>query len=96
MTMAVAFDDALHPPTGGWTVDDLDELPLDGVRRELIDGVLHVMPTPGRIHQTVAAYLTVALDLRCPDGYDVTQAVEVVFNRRNTCVPDVMVTSAAA
>lgn len=96
MTMAIAFDDALHPPTGGWTVDDLDELPLDGVRRELIDGVLHVMPSPGRIHQTVAMRLGTALDDRCPPDYDVTQAVEVVFNRRNSRIPDVMVTTASA
>lgn len=96
MTMAVAFDDALHPPVGGWTVDDLDELPLDGVRRELIDGVLLVMPSPGRIHQTVAMRLGTALDDRCPPEYDVTQAVEVVFDRRNTRIPDVMVTTAAS
>ena len=29
-----------------WTTDDLDALPEDGVRRELIDGALFVSPSP--------------------------------------------------
>jgi len=34
------------PPVDGWTTDDLDELPEDGHRRELIDGVLIMTPSP--------------------------------------------------
>ena len=36
------------PPYDGWTTDDLATLPEDGVRRELLDGVLHVSPSPDR------------------------------------------------
>jgi len=34
-----------------WTVDMLDELPDDGQRYEIIDGVLYVTPGPGEAHQ---------------------------------------------
>jgi Uma2 family endonuclease len=38
-----------------WTVDMLDDLPDDGQRYEIIDGVLHVTPAPSDVHQLVAA-----------------------------------------
>ena len=34
-----------------WTVDDLDALPGDGLRYELLDGILLVSPAPTRRHQ---------------------------------------------
>ena len=37
-----------------WTIDMLDALPDDGQRYELIDGVLHVTPSPNEGHQDVA------------------------------------------
>lgn len=37
---------ALYPPAGGWTTDDLDAMPDDGHRRELLDGALISRPTP--------------------------------------------------
>ncbi|HEV2087994.1 MAG TPA: Uma2 family endonuclease [Cryptosporangiaceae bacterium] len=88
--------DWLHPPTDGWTVDDLETLPDDGYRRELIDGVLHMSPSPTRDHQHVASRLWTALDATCPDDYDVTQGVEVRINRHNSLIPDVLVTTAEA
>ena len=42
--MTAALSDM--PPGGGWTTDDLDALPEDGRRRELLDGVLLVSPSP--------------------------------------------------
>ena len=50
-----------RPPSGGWTVDDLAALPEDGVRRELIDGVLNVQPSRTDIHQIIAMRVMVAL-----------------------------------
>jgi hypothetical protein len=50
VTAALSVD----APVGGWTTADLDELPEDGRRRELIDGVLIVTPSPSTTHQTVA------------------------------------------
>lgn len=48
---------ALHQ----WTIDDLDALPEDGNRYELIDGDLYVSPAPGSPHQEVAWRLAFAL-----------------------------------
>lgn len=81
-----------YPPEGGWTTDDLDRLPDDGHRRELIDGVLFVSPSPTRLHQSIAAFLTVALHESCPADLDVTQGVEVRLNRKRSFIPDVLVT----
>ncbi|MFG1677245.1 Uma2 family endonuclease [Micromonospora sp. NPDC049282] len=93
MTAALESD---HPQEREWTTDDLDALPEDGRRRELLDGVLLMSPSPTRMHQSIAALLMVALDEDCPDGYDVTQAVGVRINRTRYFIPDVLVTTAAA
>lgn len=34
-----------------WTVEDLDQLPDDGLQYELLDGVLLVSPAPVKVHQ---------------------------------------------
>jgi hypothetical protein len=48
---------AMSATHDGWTVEMLDALPNDGQRCELIDGVLHVMPAPGLVHQLIAGHL---------------------------------------
>jgi Uma2 family endonuclease len=83
-------------PVGGWTTDDLDELPEDGRRRELIDGVLVAPHSPSSTHQTLAYRLCSALDGSCPAEWAVTQGVEIRINRRRSLIPDVMVTSMEA
>jgi len=87
---------ALEPPAGGWTTDDLDELPEDHRRYELIDGALIVSPSPTNVHQTIAARLLTALEESCPAEYDVTQAVELRVSRTRSFIPDVLVTTAGA
>jgi Uma2 family endonuclease len=85
------------PPTGGWTTDDLDALPEDGVRRELIDGVLHVPPTPTDPHQSLAGLLFAWLYQRRPKAdFGVTQSVEIRVSAKRSFVPDVLVVTAAA
>ncbi len=44
-----------------FTVDELDALPDDGNRYELLDGVLFVTPSPGLPHQIVATKLAAIL-----------------------------------
>ena len=49
-----------------FTVDDLEGMPEDGRRYELIDGTLLASPAPGRRHQTIVGELFVALRAACP------------------------------
>lgn len=84
------------PPPNGWTTDDLDQLPEDGIRRELIDGVLLVTPTPAPSHQTIAGMLMAWLARHCPAEFAVTQAVEVRISRRRSFIPDVQVVTKEA
>ena len=79
------------PPAGGWTTDDLDDLPEDGLRRELLDGVLLVSPSPTDAHQIIAMRLGVALEENCPADLQVTQGVEVRISPRRSFIPDVLV-----
>jgi Uma2 family endonuclease len=79
------------PPADGWTTDDLDALPDDGVRRELLDGVVFVSPSPTDIHQIIAMRLGVALEDSCPETMQVTQGVEVRLSSRRSFIPDVLV-----
>jgi Uma2 family endonuclease len=44
------------PPQGQWTGDDLDRLPADGFRYEIIDGVLYLAPPPVPEHQGAARW----------------------------------------
>jgi Uma2 family endonuclease len=85
-----------YTPPEGWTTDDLDALPEDGIRRELIDGVLHVSPSPASFHQIIAGRLMVYLGETCPPGYVVTQAVEVRVNKIRSFIPDVLAVTAEA
>lgn len=80
-----------------WTIEALDALPEDGRRRELLDGMLLVHPSPTSIHQIIAMRLMVALEQTCPVDYQVTQAVEVRLSARRSFIPDVLaVTDQAA
>jgi Uma2 family endonuclease len=93
MSVATDWD---RPAPGEWTTDDLDALPDDGRRHELIDGVPIVSPSPTTGHQRIAMLLGAALDSLCPPELAVTQAVDVRINRRRSLTPDVLVATADA
>lgn len=93
MTVAMEME---MPAPGEWTTDDLDELPEDGRRRELIDGVLFVSPSPTSFHQSLAMRLGSALENACPTDYAVTQGVEIRISARRSLTPDVLVVTAEA
>lgn len=57
------------PPSGRpFTVDDLEWMPDDGRRYELLHGMLLVSPAPTWGHQEVALALAVILREHCPEG----------------------------
>jgi Uma2 family endonuclease len=66
MQTSEALPVAALDPAGGWTVDHLDALPDDGLRRELVDGVLLVSPAPRVPHQAVVMALYDVLRPVCP------------------------------
>ncbi len=59
------------PRDGDWTLDDLDALPDDGLRYELVDGVLLVSAAPVPRHQRAVTRLAVQLSRSCPDDAEV-------------------------
>jgi Uma2 family endonuclease len=59
-------------PYGPYTIDDLDSLPDDGERRELVNGWILVAPWPSTYHDHAAKILERALDDAAADaGADV-------------------------
>jgi Uma2 family endonuclease len=78
-------------PPGGWTVDDLDRLPVDNYRYELTDGALSVSPSPSNLHQKIAGRLFARLDSAVPEQFDVAMGVEIRFTQKLTRIPDLMV-----
>lgn len=90
--MAVESD-SVHIAHGHpFTVDDLEAMPDDGNRYELIDGTLLVSPAPGRRHQKVVLRLGAILDAACPPDMDVLTAPFAVRASQTTELqPDVLV-----
>jgi len=80
-------------PTGRpFTVADLEAMPDDGNRYELIDGVLIVSPAPSWEHQTMAFALARLLDDACPPEHTVVIAPFAVQTAYDSEVqPDVLV-----
>jgi Uma2 family endonuclease len=81
-------------PSGSrpFTVEDLDRMPDDGRRYELLDGVLLVSPAPGTRHQKMVVRLASLLDQACPDDLHVLVAPYAVRPSGDTELqPDVLV-----
>lgn len=76
-----------------WTAADLAKAPDDGLRREIIDGVLYVTPSPSGRHQDVlgALYETVRAYAE-PLGLVVRFApYDIGFSERTVVEPDLIV-----
>ncbi len=74
-----------------FTVGDLDRMPDDGHRYELLDGTLIVSPAPGPAHQRVSVVLTHILELACPDELIVLADVSMRMTATSAVEPDVVV-----
>jgi Uma2 family endonuclease len=75
-----------------WTVDDLKNLPDDGLQYELLDGILLVTPAPIPVHQAVAGELYVVLRASCPKHLKVFFApLDWQPDRRTSLQPDLLV-----
>jgi Uma2 family endonuclease len=102
-TMATMAIDVPHYPAPlmplerEWTVRDLEALPDDGLRYELIDGGLVVTPAPTPTHQSTVVGLIVALHAACPADLKVfVSPIDFQPHRRLSLQPDVLVTRRSA
>jgi len=83
------------PRRRDWTWADLQEIPDDRHRYEIIDGSLHVSPSPSRPHQIAASRLVQLLLAAAPDDVEVVETIDVAFGR-HSLEPDVVVLEADA
>ncbi|MDX6200328.1 MAG: hypothetical protein QOJ79_3479 [Actinomycetota bacterium] len=87
--MSVAHFDHVGP----WTFDDLEKLPDDGWRYEVVDGALLMTPPPTDLHQAVGRRLFRQLDRQAPAEWE--PVYEVAFRvRTDGRVPDLAVVRA--
>ena len=76
-----------HP----FTVDELDRMPDDGRKYELIDGVLIVSPAPIIAHQSVVMQLSFLLKQTCPERHYVLPGPGMMVNVQTELIPDIVV-----
>jgi Uma2 family endonuclease len=89
--VAMAYETVPARPAG-FTVDDLEEMPNDGRRYELIDGVLVVSPAARPRHQIAAESLGDVLKQACPSHLFVIASPIDVQHGPHTCLqPDTVV-----
>lgn len=82
------------PRDHDWTVEDLDDLPDDGLRYELLDGALVVSPAPSLLHQRVVTRVWSLLNDACPPDLEVfVGPVDWQPDQRTSLQPDVVVAS---
>lgn len=88
---AVTFADEWPAAGDAITVAELDRMPDDGRRYELLDGTLVVSPRPTTLHQRVGFRLGYALEAACPDGLVVVPEPAVQTSTHCELVPDIVV-----
>ena len=95
----VSGSDLTRPDSGTkLTYDDLEGMPDDGVRRELIDGELYVTPSPNRKHQSIVlnlGYLMKAHLRQSQAGRVFVAPFDVLLSRIDVVEPDVLYISRA-
>ncbi|MBB5791456.1 Uma2 family endonuclease [Jiangella mangrovi] len=94
--MTVPRSDELPPLNPGpITRAELDAMPDDGRRHELLDGVLLVTPAPARRHQRATLRLWRLLDDACPSGFEAIAApFDVALSDDTVLEPDLLVARA--
>ena len=89
--VAMSIAEAWPAPGQLFTVDELDRMPDDGRRYELLDGILIVSPRPTTVHQFVAMRLLRVLADACPDALCVVPEPAVELGPQTEFDPDLVV-----
>jgi Uma2 family endonuclease len=89
VTIAEAWPAAGRP----FTVAELDRMPDDGHRYELLDGALVVSSRPTTVHQAVAGRLYGVLSANCPEDLLVVPEPAVQLDPQTEFGPDLVVVS---
>lgn len=82
--------DPVRQRQADYTVEDLLALPDDAPRVELVDGVIHVTPSPTIGHQNISGLLWRWLTRHAPEHLRATQAVGVMLSPNSSRQPDVL------
>ncbi|MGV9415184.1 Uma2 family endonuclease [Nocardia sp. NPDC003693] len=82
------------PDSDRWTAADLDHLPENGLRFEVLNGQLVVNAAPKPRHQWLVRWLGRALDDALPEGYFVIEGVGVLIGDDEP-IPDLIVGTGA-
>jgi Uma2 family endonuclease len=91
---SMAMPHQTWPRQGEWTVEEMWQLPDDGNRYEVIDGVLHVTPSPTHRHQDAVLALARKLAAYLETGtlgWVYVAPSDVVFASGRAVQPDVYV-----
>jgi Uma2 family endonuclease len=94
----MTMTDTVGPRTRDWwTIDDLFDLPDDGMRYELVDGSLLVSPAPIPRHAEVEFDLRELLQRQAPTGIVVSGNAGIqIGNKYTYLIPDLYVIPRAA
>lgn len=77
-------------PLHDWTEADLETLPDDGSRYEIIDGRLLVVPPAGEVHNSRGIELLIQLKNAAPAGWRVVYEIGLAIDE-DRLVPDLLV-----
>jgi Uma2 family endonuclease len=80
---------------GPYTLADLEAMPDDRQRYELIDGALHVSAAPAPLHQRAAGRLRSLLVAAAPPDLEAVGTIDVRCGPDTALEPDVVVVSSA-
>jgi Uma2 family endonuclease len=81
----------IAPAPEGWTIADIDALPENGLRYELVDGVPRVMTPPKIKHQRACKRVDAELEVAAPPGSFVWQGIGVILADDQRPIPDIVV-----
>jgi Uma2 family endonuclease len=94
LPMITRADDVPGPAQGCWTYEDYADLPDDGNRYEVIDGILYLMPGPNPRHQRASTRFTTYLTIHVEFaglGQVFAAPLDLLLADARPAQPDIMV-----